>query len=749
MNGPFIFRLNKFMAEVEISHKLSNFFLIIEVLLSLSCMVLNFHFMFRYFLSWLPVWLLCWQAVQAQSAMFTKVVTAGGKGMEESRSIIADPAGNLYITGRYDSTCYFGHDSVPFSASENMFLAKYNPSSGFIWSVAPIASQRAQGEALAFDDQGSVYVTGSFYGNIDFGNGFAFQAAYFNTFIAKYNGAGNLIWAKQVAGDNNNPKSITGDKEGNIYVAGQFEGDLVYDTITTYSFRSACFLLKIGRNGEAKWISRSGGTGTSYPQSVSVDSSGNVILAGTFINQVSFGTINLSGFGSYDIFIARLNTSGDVIWAVQAGGGGDDRGSSVVCGNDGAIFINGSYENIAHFGPFTLNTGGGYYSFATYAAKLNANGSFVWANSLDVSCRSNNLMCIDAKNNIYLTSSFRGSAEVGPSVLWSHGYGDVYVIKMDQDGQVLSAKGAGSTWVDEGMGIALLPSGDIAVTGVLSNNAVFDSIAVTTPNSIFIAMVAQHGPIAIDEINYQSSDTLDTGDWVEIRNTGSKTINLTGWTLKDGNDNNEYVVGSPTTIGPGQFLVFCQDTIKFKRFHPDLSNVAGPFNFELASNGEKVRLYDAGGLLMAQVRYYAVPPWPGMADGTGRTIELRDDRGELSDGNNWFTGCLGGSPGKPYQDCDSLGITTNSPLIPSLCIFPDPVSDLLNARFYSPECTKMQLCIHNSTGKIVKSAYYTDIKQGNNTIELSVRDIPAGVYLAILTAGRHRVTGKFMIVKRG
>lgn len=701
--------------------------------------------MIRHLLSGLTMVLLVWLNCHSQSAMFTKVITAGGEGNETSKSIISDPAGNLYITGTFESTCHFGNDSVTLSGSENMFLAKYNPLLGFLWAVAPNTAYRADAEAVAFDDQGSLYVTGYFLGNVDFGNGFSFFSSYFNTFIAKYDSSGNLIWAKSVSGDNNNPRCLMGDDEGNIYIAGQFDGDLVYDTISIYSFNTACFLLKIGRDGEVKWINRSGGSGTVYPKSVSVDPSGSIVLSGIFINPVSFGTIDLEGFGSYDAFICRVNASGNFTWAVQAGGTGDDEGLSVICGNDGSIFIEGYYEDVADFGSFVLNTGGGYGSYATFVAKTDSSGNFIWAKSLDVSCRSNNLMCIDASNNIYLTSSFWGSAEVGPSILWSNGYGDIYVIKMDKDGQVLWAKGAGSTYVDDGSGITLLPSGDLAVTGIFSDGAAFDSINVTTiPGNIFIAILHQHGFVAIDEINYNSSDSLDTGDWVEIRNTGSKTIDLTGWTLKDGNDNNQYVIDTLTLLDPGKFLVFCQDTQKFMRFHRDILNITGPFNFELAANGEKVRLYDINGLLIAQVRYYSTSPWPGTANGTGRTIELLNYQGELSDGNNWFTGCLGGSPGMMYKDCDSVGIFTILPNIQSMMIFPDPVTELLTVEFYTQECLGTEFLLFDATGRNVKKIYLKDLKQGKNSIVLSVKELPPGIYLIVITYNGNRATGKFI-----
>src|ERR1035438_2162987 len=122
--------------------------------------------MLRNLLSIVALLLLLSPGGVSQSAMFTKVVTAIGDGNETSKSLISDASGNIYISGTFESTCHFGNDSVILAGSENVFLAKYNPSTGFLWAVAPEASQVAYGEAIAFDNQESVYVTGYFYGNI-------------------------------------------------------------------------------------------------------------------------------------------------------------------------------------------------------------------------------------------------------------------------------------------------------------------------------------------------------------------------------------------------------------------------------------------------------------------------------------------------------------------------------------------------------------------------------------------------------
>jgi len=685
----------------------------------------------------------------AQSAMFTKVVTAGGNGEEASKAMVGDPSGNLYITGTYDSTCYFGNDSVVYAGPQNMYLAKYNPATGFSWAVAPVLCQQVQGEALAIDDQNNIYVTGYFAGTIDFGSGYHFTSSYISTFIAKYSSSGTLVWVKRVGGENNNPRSIATDAEGNIIIAGQFQGDISYETASFNSFNMAVYILKIGRNGELKWMNRSTGSFMATPRSVSISPDGGVIFTGMFNTTVSFGSISLIGYGGgSDIYVCRMDASGNFQWAVKAGGTGEDWGQSVKCGNDGSIFINGYYEESATFGDFTVNTGAGIYSYNSYVAKIDPGGIFKWVKSFNLGCMNNNLMCLDAKNNIFITSSFRGSAEIGPSVLWSHGYGDVYVVKMDETGQILFAKGAGSDWVEDGSGIALLPSGEIAVTGVVSNNAVFDSITVQSGiNTIFIATLRQHGAVAIDEVNYHSADTLDTGDWVEIRNTGTTTLDLSGWMLKDGNDEHIFTIDSSTIIYPASYLVFCQDTGKFNHFHPDLTNVLGPFNFELADNGEKIRLYNKDGLLIAQVRYFAVPPWPTQALGTGRTMELYDYAGELSDGNNWFNGCIGGSPGRRYQACDSVGIVSHKMPDQALLLFPVPVSDNLFVGFYASEDHEFTYQITDIAGKNILTGNFNTVPSGYNRYSIPAGDLPPGVYLVRLSSKTRLLTGKVIKAK--
>jgi len=679
-----------------------------------------------------------------QSAMFTKVVTAGGNGYQFCNSLVTDPDGNIYIAGGYDSTCYFGDDSVSPSGFLNIFLTKYNPSTGYLWAVAPLSSQATYVKQITCDKEGSVFIAGDFSGTVNFGNGYSFSCIYSNTFIAKYSPSGDIVWARSVGGDSNSPRCIACDDSGNIYVAGQFGGYLYFGSDTLHTTHTTSFLIKIDPEGNPEWIARSGGSGFPFPYSVTTDPSGNPIIAGTFTNPVSFDSVFLNGYGNYDIFICKYSSSGHVIWATQAGGEQADDATAVVCDKEGSVYINGYYTFTAHFGSLVLSTGHGLTSFDSYAAKLDSDGNFLWAQSIPVERPGGNQMCIDSISNIYITGQFRGLIEIGPSIIWSKGIDDIYVIKMDKDGRFLYAKSAGGATEDAGQGIGLLPSGDIAIMGTVSDGTVFDSISVLSgPFYMFIATLRQHGSVAIDEINYHSSDSLDTGDWIEIRNTGNKALFMTGWTLKDENDDHSFVLG-PCKLYPLDFLILCQDSVRFRQIHPDIQNISGPFNYDLSSSGGKVRLFDTSGLLITQVAYSSEAPWPGSADGTSRTIELRNYKGELSDGTNWFTGCPGGSPGRKYSPCDSAGAIPRLKAVQNLEMFPDPATDHLVVKFYSKNGGSSELYIINATGKIGKDLYFDKLNPGYNSIGVPVRDLPPGIYLLIIITDRNLLSGKFI-----
>jgi len=137
--------------------------------------------------------------------------------------------------------------------------------------------------------------------------------------------------------------------------------------------------------------------------------------------------------------------------------------------------------------------------------------------------------------------------------------------------------------------------------------------------------VSDTGPyVIINEINYNSSPDFDPGDWVELYNSRSEPIDLTGWTLKDDNDDHIFTFPDGLDIGPQEFLVVCEDVAAFRILFQNVVEPLGGLDFGFGNGGDAIRLYASDGSLRDMVSYEDDDPWPIPPDGEGPTLELID-----------------------------------------------------------------------------------------------------------------------------
>lgn len=157
------------------------------------------------------------------------------------------------------------------------------------------------------------------------------------------------------------------------------------------------------------------------------------------------------------------------------------------------------------------------------------------------------------------------------------------------------------------------------------------------------------GQIVVSEINYNSENSIEAGDWVELYNTSNAPVSLNGWTMKDNSDINIFTFGT-SSLAAGARLVLVNDAAAFATQHPNVIP-AGTFGFGLGNISDAVRIFNNVGTLISSVNYIDSLPWPRGADGLGRTLEVLNPAGNLNDPSNWFDGCMGGSPGQAYSPC--------------------------------------------------------------------------------------------------
>lgn len=250
---------------------------------------------------------------------------------------------------------------------------------------------------------------------------------------------------------------------------------LLFTFTISYSF---------GQNQNLLWVNQVGSTGSDYVYGIGSDASGNIYATGGFNGTVDFdpgpGTVNLTSFGTTDIYVAKYNSSGSLIWAKQFGGTLVDYGSSLGVDASGNVYVTGYFQGTADFDPdagtFNLTSLGQY---DIYNFKLNSSGNLSWAVSYGgTGFDFGRKIAVDAAGNSYTTGSFRSTVDFdpGPGVtsVVSLGLEDIYIEKLDPNGNLLWNRRVGGTGSDGSAGIELDGAGSLYITGGFSGTADMD-----------------------------------------------------------------------------------------------------------------------------------------------------------------------------------------------------------------------------------------------------------------------------------
>ena len=295
----------------------------------------------------------------------------GGTSIDFGNSITTDAIGNIYITGYFRDTVDFDPGVGVFNLTTpgitvvNIFVLKLNASGNFIWAKQMIGNATSGGSFINIDASGNALITGFFSGTVDFDPGLAVLNLNSNggndIFIQKLDPNGLLVWVKQMGGILvDYGYSIATDRNGNVYSTGYFRdtvdfdpGNGVFDLISNSN--TDIYVQKLAANGNFEWAKQMGGSSSDAGTSIGTDTSGNVYLTGNFQGTANFdpgvGTYNLTSKGSSDIFIQKLATNGNFIWAKQFGGTSFDFGRSITTDNRGDLFVTGSFGDTVDFDP--------------------------------------------------------------------------------------------------------------------------------------------------------------------------------------------------------------------------------------------------------------------------------------------------------------------------------------------------------------------------------------------------------------
>lgn len=418
-----------------------------------------------------------------------------------------DTLGNFYLAGGFSKTADFnpGPDSVIVTSinnSEDLFILKLDSLGEFVWVKSFGSNYNDYAQSISLDKDRNIYVYGHYYGRIDVDPGIdSFYIGNVNqgyqSFIAKYNSDGDFIWAKNIGRLESYEGSIAVDKDGNVLIANQirflpgFETDIdsfftsvqtipqtyilkldsagefmfckkfdidvflprpqidldlwgnIYlsgsfdDTVdfdlSTNTFEIPTtnhdgFILKLDSIGDFIWVKAMTGPGiSSIINDLEIDTFGNIYTTGTFYGSTDFdpgpSSYILSDYypgGNYggDIFVQKLNSQGQFLWAINIGNNKTDVGNDLSVDQFGDVYVTGEFEGVLDFdpGPNVHNLTSGIYGSNIFLLKLSTLGSFQWAHTFyqPLADDQGYFIEVDKHQNIYANGQFRVSMDFDP-----------------------------------------------------------------------------------------------------------------------------------------------------------------------------------------------------------------------------------------------------------------------------------------------------------------------------------------------
>ncbi len=428
----------------------------------------------------------------------------GATTVEGGNAVAVDAAGNVITAGNFSGASSdfdpgagtYAMTSYGGGAQMDAFVSKLDAGGNFVWAKQFASTLLDQGFGVAVDNANNVYVTGSFSGTGDFDP----NAGTFNLtsggaediFVVKLDPAGNFIWARKAGGTGTDwGTCIKIDAAGNVLIGGLFQNTVDFDPgAATFNMTAASqngFVWKLDGSGNFVWAKQF--TGISSVYGLCIDGSNNVYTTGSYQNTADFdpgaATFNITSAGCGDVFVSKLDNSGNFVLAKSMGGTNCDNANSITLDGSGNIITTGSFNGTMDTDPsaatFNITSFGGQDG---YISKLDNSGNFVWGKVIGGTGNDDARSAqVDGSGNLYIIGYFALTADFDPGAstynMTSTGNSDIYISKLDASGSFTLAAKIGGTQSDNCIASAIDASSVLYMTGLFSLTADFDLTAST------------------------------------------------------------------------------------------------------------------------------------------------------------------------------------------------------------------------------------------------------------------------------
>lgn len=501
------------------------------------------------------------------------------------------------------------------------------------------------------------------------------------------------------------------DRDGNVYLTGYFSGKAVFSGTLFEGYGIFdIFLAKYSSSGELLWLKNAGGTQNDVGYGIAVDSEGFIYIAGYFSTTAVFGeSADIARFttsGREDIFLAKYDPDGNLIWAKKAGGQGEDHAMNLKIDRFDNIFITGYFSDRCYFDNMTAVADGGTDVFI---AKYDTSGNCQWLRTFGGAIEDKALgLAVDHSGYSYITGFFYYDAIFSNSNDTLHADGsssDIFVCKYDPEGEVALAKRVGGHYTEAAYGIAVDNDKAILLTGYFLEETSFGDCSLQNYryNEVFVAKYDSN--FICDWANREGGDHNDIAYDIAVDEIG-----------------NVFVTGMYDSIGHfGDKTVFSAD------------------GYDIF-----ICKYNAKGILL----------WMRTAGGAGsdipKAICLKDNNTLYATGFYFESCAFGGLQAQFSQKADifltkmslNVGIE-NSPEQVSFNVFPNPNGGTFFVELNEPEDGEVSISVFDIAGKIL-SRQSLLMQRGNVPLEL---DVASGVYLVRVENRTNSLSGRVVVLR--
>jgi hypothetical protein len=344
------------------------------------------------------------------------VSSIGGSKTDRAYGVITDTAGNVYVTGHFESTdAMVNGDTLPNAGSYDVFTAKFSPAGKVLWVRVKGGEGYDYGHGIAIDSKGHVVVTGAIGRQV---------------FCTKFDAEGREVWHRTTSGTvSGSGHGIAVDAQDHIYIGGNSTGSGAFGKAVIDSKTTAALAVKLTPDGDGVWASVIPGTPSALYHEIACDSQGRVWGAGMFKGSVSVAgeTFQSSGDKDNDGLIVHLDAAGQVQWARHLHGPGTDYCLGVATDDQGTAFVCGDFNQDTSLAGHALATRG---SGDIFLAAFDTKGSLTWVEQAGGKLNDNAYpITFRSPDELIIAGACAAPATFGAHEVTKSGSSDLYAAK--------------------------------------------------------------------------------------------------------------------------------------------------------------------------------------------------------------------------------------------------------------------------------------------------------------------------------